>query len=247
MRRTLNEDALLCAAPLFLVADGMGGYADGEAASAAVVEAFSTLVGRVAVGIDDIRAAYASGVERVLNLPAVGGAGPGTTLSGVGVSSNDGRGYWLVLNVGDSRTYRLSQDAFGQVSVDHSVVQEMVDTGSLTASEAATDRRRNVVTRAIGAGGASDPDFWMLPVHPGDRLLVCSDGLTGEVSDAAIEAVLRSERDPQVAADRLVAAAREAGGRDNITAVVVDAVDVEEPDLDDDTRPREPSVPRTPG
>jgi protein phosphatase len=133
------------------------------------------------------------------------------------------------------------------VSVDHSVVQEMVDTGSLTASEAATDRRRNVVTRAIGAGGASDPDFWMLPVHPGDRLLVCSDGLTGEVGDAAIEAVLRSERDPQVAADRLVAAAREAGGRDNITAVVVDAVDVEEPDLDDDTRPREPSVPRTPG
>ncbi len=243
MRRTLNEDAFLCSAPMFLVADGMGGYADGEAASGAVVEAFSALVGRDSVGIDDIRGAYSSAVELVLNLPAKGRAGPGTTLSGVAISANDGRGYWLVLNVGDSRTYRVSEGVFRQVSVDHSVVQELVETGSLTASQAASDSRRNVVTRAIGAGGASDPDFWMLPAHRGDRILVCSDGLTGEVDDDAIESILRGEADPQIAADRLVAAAREAGGRDNITAVVVDAADVEEPEVDDDTRPRD--VPAT--
>ena len=112
------------------------------------------------------------------------------------------------------------------MSVDHSVVQELVDSGQLAADAAERDSRRNVITRAIGAGSDSEPDYWLLPAEEGDRILVCSDGLSGELDRDALHAILLTETDPQAAATRLVHEAMVRGGRDNITALVVDALAV---------------------
>lgn len=226
LRRRVNEDSYIAAAPLFLVADGMGGHQAGEIASAAVVDEFAPLVGRASLTIDDVHATIAAARRRVVSLPPGQGAGAGTTLAGVVIADVDGEGYWLTVNLGDSRTYRLSGDAFEQVSVDHSVVQELVDSGVLTAEAAHHDTRRNVITRAIGAGSDGEPDYWLLPAEAGDRILVCSDGLSTELQQHEIEGILRVEADPQAAATRLVHEAMVRGGRDNITALVVDAVSV---------------------
>jgi len=226
LRRRINEDSYIATAPLFLVADGMGGHNAGEIASATVIQEFSAFAGRESVAIDDVQAAVAAARRRVAALPAGAGAGAGTTLAGVVIADIDGEGYWLALNLGDSRTYRLSDGQFEQVSVDHSVVQELVDSGQLAADAAQRDSRRNVITRAIGAGSDAEPDYWLIPAEDGDRILVCSDGLSGELDQDAIHSILLAEADPQTAATRLVHEAMVRGGRDNITAIVVDALAV---------------------
>lgn len=225
-RRSLNEDSFLAAPPLFLVADGMGGHQAGEVASATVIDEFARLAGRPSLTLDEVQNALRTARGRVDALPDGGGAGAGTTLTGVTIADIDGEGYWLTVNLGDSRTYRLSEGVLEQVSVDHSVVQELIDAGQLDAATAASDARRNVITRAIGAGSDSEPDFWLLPAEEGDRILVCSDGLPTEIDHATIDEILRSERHPQDAADRLVREALAAGGRDNVTVLVVDALAV---------------------
>lgn len=239
-KREHNEDSYFAKAPVFVVADGMGGYAAGEVASAAVAAEFGLLTGRPSVYASDVRSAFGRAVAAVHSLPAGGGAGAGTTLTGVVVSDSGGVGYWLCFNIGDSRTYRMRGGQLEQISVDHSVVQELVEAGSLTRTQASIDSRRNQVTKAIGAGGDGELDFWFLPAEPGDRMLLCSDGLTGELDDGRIAAILRETTDPQAAAERLVAAAVDAGGRDNVTVVVVDAFAVVEAfaDGDADTVPR---------
>jgi protein phosphatase len=226
LRRRINEDSYLAAAPLFLVADGMGGHNAGEIASATVIQEFAALTGRASLAVDDVHAAVATARTRVAALPAGAGAGAGTTLAGVVVADIDGEGYWLAINLGDSRTYRLSGGRLEQVSVDHSVVQELVDSGQLAADAAQRDARRNVITRAIGAGSDAEPDYWLFPAEDGDRILVCSDGLSGELEKDAIHGILLAEPDPQAAATRLVHEAMVRGGRDNITAIVVDALSV---------------------
>ncbi|MCH6230719.1 protein phosphatase 2C domain-containing protein [Microbacterium sp. CFH 31415] len=226
LRRAINEDSYLAVAPLFLVADGMGGHHAGEIASATVIDEFSGFAGRDSLEIDEVRAALAQARRRVEALPAGEGAGAGTTLTGVVIADVDGEGYWLAINLGDSRTYRLSEGVFEQVSVDHSVVQELIDAGQLAPDAASRDTRRNVITRAIGAGSDGDADYWLIPAEPGDRILVCSDGLSSELDSAAIHAVLVAETQPQRAATRLVHEAMLHGGRDNITALVVDATAV---------------------
>jgi serine/threonine protein phosphatase PrpC len=226
LRRRINEDSYLASSPLFLVADGMGGHNAGEIASAAVIDEFAPLAGRESLTIDEVQTAVTASRRRVAMLPPGAGAGAGTTLAGVVIADVDGEGYWLAINVGDSRTYRLSQGRFEQVSVDHSVVQELVDSGQLAADAAERDSRRNVITRAIGAGSDSEPDYWLLPAEEGDRILVCSDGLSGELDRDALHAILLTETDPQAAATRLVHEAMVRGGRDNITALVVDALAV---------------------
>ena len=146
-------------------------------------------------------------------------------MTGVVLTSHGETPCWLVLNVGDSRTYRMAGGVLEQVTRDHSEVAELVARGLVDCGRGAPHHpRRNVVTRVLG-GAASDvePDVWLLPVSPGDRMLVCSDGLTDELSDARIEAELRAEDEAQAAADRLVAAALAAGGHDNVTAIVLDA------------------------
>jgi len=226
LRRRINEDSYLAASPLFLVADGMGGHNAGEIASAAVIDEFAALAGRGSLTIDEVQMAVTASRRRVAMLPPGAGAGAGTTLAGVVIADVDGEGYWLAINLGDSRTYRLSEGRFEQVSVDHSVVQELVDSGELAADAAERDSRRNVITRAIGAGSDSEPDYWLLPAEEGDRILVCSDGLSGELDRDALHAILLTETDPQAAATRLVHEAMVRGGRDNITALVVDALAV---------------------
>ena len=223
LRRRINEDSHLAAAPLFLVADGMGGHNAGEIASATVIDEFRGFVCHEILAVDDFHATVRATRRRVAALPPGAGAGAGTTLAGVVIADVDGEGYWLALNLGDSRTYRLSDGQFEQVSVDHSVVQELVDSGELDAHEAQRDARRNVITRAIGAGSDAEPDYWLLPAEDGDRILVCSDGLSGELEQAAIHGILVAEPDPHAAATRLV---HEAMVRDNITASVVDALAV---------------------
>ncbi|GEK85520.1 PP2C family protein-serine/threonine phosphatase [Microbacterium aerolatum] len=248
LRRTLNEDALLASAPVFVVADGMGGHEAGERASAAVVAEFSRYIGRQSLELDDVLDVLSRSRDAVDALSVSAMARAGTTLSGLVLADVDGMGYWLSFNIGDSRTYRLSDGELEQISVDHSVVQELIESGELSIDEAVSDHRRNIITRAIGAGSTGDADFWMFPAELGDRMMICSDGLSSEVSDGRIRDILNTERDPQLAADALVAAAVTAGGRDNITVVVVDAVSVAsrpgvqmraDDDIDEDTRPRE--------
>ncbi|MFT3798009.1 PP2C family protein-serine/threonine phosphatase [Microbacterium sp.] len=225
LRRKVNEDAFLAEAPLFLVADGMGGHDAGDRASAAVVAEFARLCGADSLGIDDMRVALRRARARV-DAIASDGRAAGTTLSGVVIADVGGAGYWLTVNVGDSRTYRFAHGALEQISVDHSVVQELIDAGELTGDAAASDRRRNEITRAIGAGSDGQADYWMVPAEVGDRILVCSDGLSGELTAQQLREILADEPDPQEAAERLIRAALLRGGRDNITAVVVDALAV---------------------
>jgi len=137
-----------------------------------------------------------------------------------------GMPYWLVMNIGDSRTYRLSQGQFAQVSVDHSEVQELVDAGEITAEQATVHPRRHVVTRALGTGDETEADYWLLPVEEGDRILVCSDGLNAELTDEHMFRILSTVGHPQDAVDALIQAALRNGGRDNVTVIVVDAKNV---------------------
>ena len=255
-RRMLNEDRFLVSRSVFLVADGMGGHEAGEVASATAVDALRPLADLDVVTPDDVRTCLAVAQENVRAIVTDPGRGAGTTLTGVAVAEQDGVPYWLVINVGDSRTYHLSGGRLDQVSVDHSEVQEMVDAGLLTRGEALTHPRRHVVTRALGSRTEPRPDFWYVPIERHDRVLVCSDGLTGELSDERITEILLEHPDPQGAAERLVHEAIVAGGRDNITVVVVDATGVSgdtsggstaprdrepgsAPAIDEDTLPRE--------
>ncbi len=231
--RTVNEDSYLAAPPVFVVADGMGGHAGGDVASRIVVEEFAELADTT----HDPRsgaAAVAALLERCqsrINQYAIeqrlGGADrwyAGTTAVVALLVVDDGVPKWLLANLGDSRIYRLGDGLLDQVSVDHSVVQELLDAGSITADDVATHPERHVVTRALGGPDDAEADYFLLPLPSVERLLLCSDGVNGMLDDSAIEAVLTESGDPRDAAERLVSAALEAGGRDNATAVVVDVV-----------------------
>ena len=220
--RRHNEDAFLAEPPLFLVADGMGGHSAGDVAAALVVGAFAQLVGRPCVTEDDLRQVVRSARLAVVEFFAPSELSGGATVSGLGVATLDGVPAVGVVNVGDSRTYRLRAGVLEQLTTDHSAVQELVDSGAITAFEARTHPHRNVVTRAISSVGDSEPDVQVIPVQVGDRYLACTDGLTGELADDQIRDLLASVDNPQSAASELVARALAVRGRDNITAVVVD-------------------------
>lgn len=222
--RRANEDAALAEWPVYVVADGMGGYEAGDRASAAVVAAFREhVVGQQLATVTDVRSALATASDAVAAVAATTARGAGSTVAGIALVDDDGEPAWLVFNVGDSRVYRHHGTVLEQLTVDHSLGQELVDSGAMQPEDLATFERRNVITRAIGAPD-STADSWLLPVVNGERLLICSDGLTGEVSDEGIRATLTMSGRPESAAAALVQRARQAGGRDNITVVVVDVV-----------------------
>lgn len=239
-KRAHNEDSYLASPPVFLVADGMGGHQGGDVASRTVVESFEGLSGEAALTSEALLRTINEAVGRVRAIASSGRA-PGSTLTGVGLAAQGSTPCWLVFNIGDSRTYRLSGGVLEQVSVDHSEVQAMVDSGALRAEQAQLHEKRNVVTRALGGGIPGIPvvDQWLLIARPNDRILLCSDGLSTELTDQFLMATLQAVPDPQAAAEALVEAAVRAGGRDNVTAVVVDAVaglfDHVEADLSEDT------------
>ena len=226
--RELNEDSALTSHPVFLVADGMGGHEAGDVASLIVVNRFRSLTGRPWLDVAALHAAAEAADAQIRELPSASGARPGTTVSGVGLSEQGGTPCWLVFNIGDSRTYRMSERGLEQISVDHSQVQELIDTGRISVEDAGASAARNVITRAFGVGESWPPvlDKWLLVASPRDRMLICSDGLTDAVPDDAIGRALQHIAEPGAAASQLVKLALEAGGRDNITCVIVDAVDV---------------------
>ncbi len=224
LRRTANEDAFLAELPVFVVADGMGGHEAGDLASAAVVDVFRALLARGELTVDDVSRAVDAAHSAVAAIAATTSRGAGSTLTAVLSVHHEGHRRWLVVNIGDSRVYRLLGDRLEQITIDHSVAQEMVDAGRLARADMATFSGRNIITRAVGEEH-SPADYWLLPIVTGERLLLCSDGLTAEMTDEAIRAGLTLGGAPAQTAQALVAQAVALGGRDNITVIVVDVVD----------------------
>jgi len=229
--RSVNEDSVLTATPLFAVADGMGGHAGGEVASDV---ALTTLEDRFAAEprttqalVQAVRDANTAIYERALVEPNLHGMG--TTLTGVALVERDGNERLAVVNVGDSRTYVVQDGILQQITRDHTYVEDLVAAGEITADEARFHPRRHIITRALGIDPDVQVDAWEAPAAAGDRYLVCSDGLFNEVDDGQIAAVLTGTEDPQYAADTLIELANAAGGRDNISVIVVDVVATPEP------------------
>lgn len=222
-KRAVNEDSLLAESPVFIVADGMGGHEAGDKASAAVVNEFKALTNRANVTIDDVTRAVEGAHRAVQGVAEFTTRGAGSTLTGVILVEHENTPQWLVVNIGDSRVYRMHATDLGQLTVDHSVVQQLVADGTLRPEEAATYVGRNVITRAVGSPD-SPPDYWLHPVVTGERLLICSDGLTGELGDETIRAGLTLGGSTQQTAEALLAQALESGGRDNVTLIIVDVI-----------------------
>ena len=217
--RQTNEDTYLVRKGLYVVCDGMGGARAGEVASQMACERMVN-VDPAQAGKEEVRAAIVDANERIaarsMAEPRLLGMGTTLTLALI-------RDATLVLgHVGDSRAYLLREGVLRQLTDDHSWVGEMVRRGEITAAEAAVHPHRSVITKALGTEGAAEPDLLEVALEPGDRVLLCSDGLSGMVSDQGIEEVLRQAEGPQAAADGLVAAALKGGGEDNVTVLVID-------------------------
>lgn len=223
LHRGINEDHLLVSERVFAVADGMGGHEAGEVASRLAIQTLEALAdgynGHVnATALQDALA------DADVNIHEVGEGRAGTTVTGAALITENNQHFWLVFNVGDSRTYRLREGKLELLTVDHSEVQDMVNHGYITEQEARVHPRRHVITRALGAGAANQADFYLYPVIAGDRLLICSDGLSTELLDEEIQVLLRLHPDAQTAVNELITHALARGGRDNVTVIVVDAV-----------------------
>lgn len=231
-RREVNEDSLLAQPPLFVVADGMGGHSAGDVASAAVVTRLAELAGQVVIDAASIDRALCLAVEDMATGKGVTDQGTGTTVTGAALAIVSGAPKWIAFNIGDSRVYQLTSGVLEQVTTDHSVVQELVDAGRITREEADVHPHGNVITRAVGFHEPPIPDYRILAVQPGMRILVCSDGLTKELTAYGIRHFLMSNPRPDDAANALVDAALENGGRDNVTVIVLDVLR-----LDDDAPP----------
>lgn len=220
-KRDINQDALLTAYPLFVVADGMGGHIGGEIASASTIDRLQRMVGKGPVSPEAIEKALIKAVRDIGEHPETTDEGTGTTVTGVYLDITEEDATWVALNIGDSRVYIQRDDALAQVTTDHSLVQELVAAGRLSPEEAENHPYGNVITRAVGPSEGAVPDYVRLDVRDGDRFVICSDGLTKELTDYGILHFLRLHDDPQDAVEAMLEAALENGGRDNITIVVL--------------------------
>lgn len=227
-KRQVNQDYVFASEQavgnltnLFIVADGMGGHNAGDFASSyAVSVVLDTIKADAEYNpIKVIRKAIETANRELLRQASrhEGMAGMGTTMVAVTVVDH----YAYVANVGDSRLYILNEDGMRQVTRDHSLVEEMVRIGQITREEAAHHPDKNIITRALGASGNIDIDFFDLKLQPDSILLLCSDGLTNMVTDTQIEQVIREADSLELAAFRLVNLANENGGKDNIGIVLV--------------------------
>jgi protein phosphatase len=224
--RTNNEDQLLVADNLFAVADGMGGHAAGEVASLTAVEAIKAAFARnpTADGLADaLREANHAIWQRAGEQPEL--RGMGTTATAIALVDEDGEELLAVCNVGDSRTYLLRDGELDQITEDHSLPEEMVRRGELAPEDAIMHPQRHILTRVLGMDERIEVDCFRIVPYRGDRVLLASDGLTNEVTDDQIASVLRRLADPDEAARELVRQAKENGGSDNVTVVIVDVVD----------------------
>jgi serine/threonine protein phosphatase PrpC len=227
-----NQDAFVVADSLFAVCDGVGGHRGGQVASRTAIDALqSAFRARSLTGlIGAVLEANNSVWQHAQSDPDL--RGMASTLTAVATidgepadGSDEPEMHLAVANVGDSRTYLFRDGELGQISEDHSLVEELVREGRLTHAEAEVHPQRSLITRALGLERDVEVDGWEIVPFEGDRLLLCSDGLTNEVSEDRIAATLRRLADPNEAARELVRMAKDAGGHDNITVVIVDVVD----------------------
>jgi protein phosphatase len=226
--RSNNQDQFLVSPGLYAVADGMGGHAAGEVASSTAIKALQAAFAASGEHSAEALESAAKAANRAVWEQARtnrGMLGMGTTLVALAVVENgDGTNALAVAHIGDSRLYLLREGALRQLTVDHSLVQELVDDGQITPAQAAVHPQRHVLTRALGVEPTVAVDVIDVTPKYGDRYLLCSDGLPREASDDQIAAVLGRFSDPSEAAKELVTLANERGGSDNITAVVVDVL-----------------------
>jgi PPM family protein phosphatase len=225
-RRASNEDSVVVASPVFAVADGMGGHAAGDRASAAAVEHLQPRKGVKFLDIETLERSLADAAADIDTLAEDIPVGVGTTVTGAVLTLVDGAPVFAVFNIGDSRVYRFEGTELTRVTIDHSVVQELVDAGMIEAEDAESHPDSNVITRALGFRDDPRPDLVMVPARAGLRLMICSDGLTKELADDRIRLHLAAGLSAEETAGALVDAALAAGGRDNVTVAVVDVVSV---------------------
>jgi protein phosphatase len=233
--RSANEDAYFAQHPLFVVADGMGGHVAGDVASATTVETIerewdggSDPEALIRMIEDANRAVY----EKAQANSEL--RGMGTTATAILLDASTAH----VAHVGDSRAYLLRAGELTQVTEDHTVVGRMEREGKLTKEEAARHPHRNVITRALGIDEGVEVDTWELELVEGDRLLICSDGLNAMLDDDEIRQILIEDENPHEAVESLVDSANDAGGEDNITVILLDAV----PDAHEAPAPPAPAV-----
>lgn len=217
--RDHNEDSYLCRPPLFAVSDGMGGHAAGEVASSIAIH---TIAKEAPATADSalLGAAIEAANMDVLTAPETGRGREGMGCTATACIIEDDR--MAVAHVGDSRLYLLHKGALVRVTHDHSFVEELVDAGEITADEARMHPSRSVITRALGSDPDMYADHFTIGVEAGERVILCSDGLSSMITDAEIEDICVTSASPQVCADALVSAALIAGGHDNVTVIVVD-------------------------
>jgi PPM family protein phosphatase len=230
--RTVNQDLALVRPDLYAVADGMGGHVGGEVAARVAVETLDQAFERVPT-VDGLREAFSEANAAVWRESQSNRdlRGMGTTLTAVAlVGGSEGRDVLALANVGDSRAYVFSGGEITQVTDDHSLAEERMRHGEMSEEEAAVHPQRHILTRALGVSAEVEADMWELQVRTGDRVLLCSDGLTNEVGTEEIAGILGEIDDPEEAAQRLLHVANEHGGADNITVVVVDVQVGEEGD-----------------
>lgn len=217
--RDHNEDSLIIIPPLFAVADGMGGHEAGEIASEITVNTLAELAPSH-LDAEGLTAAVEAANYNVMKAPrqGIGRDGMGTTLTAAMLEGER----LLIAQVGDSRAYLLHKGHLQQITRDHSLMADLIEAGQITPEEARVHPNRSVTTRAIGSDIHMRPDIYELNVDAGDRILLCSDGLSSMISNNAIESIMRRQSDAQHCADELVTAALENGGADNVTVVVAD-------------------------
>lgn len=223
--RDHNEDSLVVAPPLYVVCDGMGGHAAGEVASEIAVDVIAQRTPEHADA-----AALGQAVEEA-NLAIIRAAREGVGRAGMGCTCTAAmleKERLVIAQVGDSRAYLLHQGRLQQLTRDHSLVADLIEAGQITEAEARVHPQRSVITRALGSDPRTQPDLFEINVEAGDRLLLCSDGLSTMLEDPQIEKILASHDDPQRCAAQLVNEANGLGGYDNVTVIVVEVTGLAE-------------------
>lgn len=238
--RAINEDEFVAQPPVFLVADGMGGHDRGEVASGLVADVFAALASGPSLSPEDVADALRRAHDSIRRVGGARATGRemGTTAVVAVLVDDETNPIWVLANVGDSRIYRFADGELVQLSSDHSLVQELVDSGAITSDQARVHPERNVVTRAVGIDRELTPDFFLRAPAIGERILLCSDGVHGELTDDQITEVLRTAADPQSAATELIELVLGGAARDNLTAVVIETINGTGHEVSEDTSPR---------
>jgi PPM family protein phosphatase len=219
LQRRENEDSVLASPPVFVVADGMGGAQAGEVASRVAVDAFAEGLPEDGSPEERLAAVALTANRRIYDLAQTESerAGMGTTLTAAYLGEND----LSIAHVGDSRAYLFRDGELTRLTQDHSLMAELIRRGKLTEEEAADHPQRSIITRALGPEPEVTVDTWTYPVRADDVILLCSDGLTSMVSEAQVAEILRTSGELERAAHALIDEANRAGGRDNITVILV--------------------------